>query len=250
MQPHNSTYKSILITGGTRGIGRAIALKLAGQTQQIFLNYLHNEEEAFKTRELVEQEGAKCVLLKANMLYPDEIDEMFLKIREETDSLDSFIHCAALNAFKPTLAVKANQWDLTMNINTRALLLCAQHVAEMMQSGSIIALSSLGSFKMLPNYGALGPAKAAMESLVKYLAVELAPKNIRVNCVNAGPVDTDSLKKFPEHEEFLKTLEQQSPTGRIAQPEDIADIVEFLISEKSKWIIGQTIIADGGLSLR
>ena len=239
----------MLITGGTRGIGRAVALKLAGNTKQIFLNYLHNEEEAFKTRSLVEEKGGRCILVKANMLYADEIDGMFLKVRERTESLDSFIHCAAINTFKPTLDVKPNQWDLTMNINTRSFLICTQHVAQMMPRGTIIAMSSLGSIRALPNYGALGPAKAAMESLVKYLAAELASKNIRVNAVNAGAVETFSITKFPDYDRFLKETIARTPAGRIAQPDDIADIITFLMSEEARWIIGQTIIADGGFSL-
>jgi len=115
--------------------------------------------------------------------------------------------------------------------------------------GTIIALSSLGAHRFIPDYGAIGISKAALETLVKYLAVELAPKNIRVNCVSGGLVDTDAVKAFPRYAEFKKEVVQRTPASRIGKPEDLAQVVGFLASPESHWIYGQTIVADGGLSL-
>jgi enoyl-[acyl-carrier protein] reductase III len=240
-----------LITGGTRGIGRAIAIGIAKKRNQVLiLNYLQNDKSAGDTQKEICDAGAKCILVKANLNFPQQIESLFGKIADETDHIDSFIHCAALGAFKPTLQVKANQWDLSMNINTRAFLLCVQKVAPMMQSGNIIALSSLGSSRVVPGYGAIGPSKAALESLVRYLAAELAPQGIRVNCVSGGFIETDSVKMFANSDELRETIRRHTPAGRIGQPQDIAAVIDFLISPSAQWVYGQTIIADGGFSLK
>ncbi len=139
-----------------------------------------------------------------------------------------------------------------MNINARALFVLTQAVLKDMEkrgSGNIIALSSLGAIQYIPNYGAIGVSKATLESLVRYLAVELRPKGIRVNAVSGGPIDTDAIKHFPDVEKFKADCIAKTPAGRIGKPEDIAKVVGFLVSPAAEWIVGQTIIADGGLSL-
>ena len=241
----------VLVTGGSRGIGRAVALKFAAEhARQVFVNFVRNDSEAEKTRVLIESYGSECVLVRANLQYPEEVDRLFQTILERCDRLDVFIHCAALGTFKPTLQIKANQWDMTMDISARSFLLCVQKCVPLMHEGRIIALSSLGSARAVPNYGAMGAAKSALESLVRYLAVELAPNGIRVNAVSGGLVETDSLRNFPESETLIRQIVERTPAGRIGQPEDLADIVMFLAHPASRWICGQTIIADGGFSLR
>jgi enoyl-[acyl-carrier protein] reductase III len=139
-----------------------------------------------------------------------------------------------------------------MDIIAKALLMMVQKVVPSMEErgqGNVIAISSPGSQRFIPNYGAIGISKAALESLVKYLAVELAPRNIRVNGVSGGLVDTDAMKAYPKYDEFQREIIRRTPAGRIGQPDDIARIVAFLARPESEWIIGQTIIADGGLSL-
>lgn len=250
----NSEKKKInaLITGGSRGIGRAISLRLAEQADTIIVNYVRNEVEAEKTKKMVEERGAKCVLAKANMFYTAEIDRLFDLINENVDTLDVFIHSAALSSFKPLTQIKANQWNFVMNINTRAFLLCAQKCIPLMEgktNGKMIALSSLGSLRVIPNYGALGPTKSALESVIRYLAVELAPMGIQVNGVNGGLIETESIKHFPDAADFIKGATQNTPAGRIGTPDDIADVVVFLLSDAARWIYGQNIVVDGGLSL-
>jgi enoyl-[acyl-carrier protein] reductase III len=239
-----------LITGGTRGIGRAIAEALAAAgAGTLITNYLQNEEAAGHTRARCEALGARCIPVRANVLSPDEIDRLFAAAAREVTELQCFVHCAALNAFKPLTNIKPNQWDITMNISTRAFLLCAQRCLPLMRAGAIIAVSSLGARRVLPNYGALGPAKAALECAVRYLAAELAPRGIRVNGVTAGPVDTESIRMFPGADALIAEAVARTPAGRLGQPDDIADVVLFLAGDAARWIHGHIIVADGGLSL-
>lgn len=246
-QPKNL---NVLITGGSRGIGRAISLQLAKMSAHtIIVNYLQNDVEAEITHKLIEEENCRCILAKANLSYPNEIDNLFEIVKENINNLDVMIHCAALGVFKPLLEIKPNQWDLTMNINARAFLYCAQKSVPLMKEGKIVAISSLGSQRTIPNYGAMGPTKAALESIVRYLAVELAPSGIQVNGVLGGLVETDSIKKFPDPEKFIVNAIDRTPAKRLGTADDIAKVVMFLVSPQSNWIYGQIIIADGGLSL-
>jgi len=243
--------KAALVTGGTRGIGRAVVMTLADNGYQIILaNYLQNDHEAKKTQSILRSKGADCVLLKANLAILDDIDDLFKKVEDHCKHIDVFVHCAALNAFKPLINVKPNQWDLTLNINTRGFLYSVQKcVALMPAGGSIVAISSLGSAKVIPNYGAMGPAKSALESIVRYLAAELAVENIRVNAVCGGIIETDSLMQFPDAENYIKKIVGHTPAGRIGKPEDIANAVLFLCSAAAEFVYGHVFTVDGGLSL-
>ncbi|MGH7197777.1 MAG: SDR family oxidoreductase, partial [Candidatus Omnitrophota bacterium] len=142
-------------------------------------------------------------------------------------------------------------WDISLDVNAKALLLLAQSALPLMKQagGKIVAISSLGAHHFTPNYGAIGISKAALENLVRYLAVELAPLKIHVNAVSGGLVDTDSLKMFPNLDAMKKEFLQRTPGGRLGKPEDLADVVSFLLSPQSDWIYGQTLTADGGYSL-
>ena len=239
------------ITGGTRGIGRAISLKLAKEGyHKIYANYLQNDAEAEKTKEMVSDLGAECILIKANLADLDQIDGVFRNIISSETSLNALIHCAALNTFKPLSQVKPNQWDLVMNVNSRAFLYLSQICKNYLDSGSsIVAISSLGSRKYIPDYGPMGPAKAAMESIVKYLAVEFAGEKINVNAVCGGIIDTQSIKKFPDYQSWLDDVVARIPAGRIGTADDIAAAVAFLCREESRYITGHVLIVDGGLSL-
>jgi enoyl-[acyl-carrier protein] reductase III len=237
-----------LVTGGSRGIGRAIAVRLAATSAEtVIVNYLRNQVEAEKTAKVIAEHGARCILARANLALPNAIDSLFETVRTATDHLDVFVHGAALAAFKPMMALKPNQWDLTMNINARAFLRCVQQAVSFMKSGKIIAVSSLGSQRVVPHYGVMGPAKAALEAIVRYLAAELAPAGILVNGVSGGFVQTDALKWFPENP--IAEARRRTPAKRLGTPEDLAEVVAFLVSPAANWICGQTIVADGGLSL-
>ncbi len=246
------TGKTALITGASRGIGRAIALRLADDGVNIAVNYLQNEEAARKTVEELHAKGVKAAAFQANVGDLDSHKVLFEDVLRTFGSIDILIHNAALGAFKPVHRLKMNHWDLSMNINAKAFLALAQKVLPVMEpkkEGIIIALSSLGAHHFIPNYGAIGISKAAIEATVRYLAVELMPKGIRVNCVSGGLVDTDALKMFPFFDDFKKEVLKRTPAGRIGKPEDLARVVAFLCSPESSWMVGQTLIADGGLSL-
>ncbi len=249
---HSSPSLVALITGASRGIGKAIALELASQGYSIALNYLSNQQAAEETALLIRQKKMAVELFQGNAGEPEACEKLVQDTLSRFGRIDVLVHNAALGSFKPTHKTRLNQWDLTMNINARALLVLTQSVMKDMEkrgSGNIIALSSLGAIQYIPNYGAIGVSKATLESLVRYLAVELRPKGIRVNAVSGGPIDTDAIKHFPDSEKFKQDCIAKTPAGRIGKPEDISKIVGFLVSPAAEWIVGQTIIADGGLSL-
>jgi enoyl-[acyl-carrier protein] reductase III len=244
--------KVALVTGGTRGIGKEIALKLADQGYDLVINYLRNRSAAKETAAELEEKGVRVHLIKANVGDVNNIKEMFAEIDREFGRLDVFVSNAASGVLRPLMELEESHWDWTMNINSRAYLFSAQEAAKLMEKnggGKIVALSSLGSQRVIPNYTTVGVSKAALESLTRYLAVELAPKNIAVNAVSGGAVDTDALKHFPNRDELLNDAATRTPAGRVVTPDDLANAVMFLLSDEAFMIRGQTIIVDGGLSL-
>lgn len=244
--------KTALITGSSRGIGKAIALRLAKQGYNIVINYARSKSAALQTAEEIEALGVKALVVKANVGKPEKIKEMFAEIDETFGRLDIFVNNAASGVLRPLMELEETHWDWTMDINSKALLFCAQEAAKRMEKtggGTIVSISSLGSIRVLENYTTVGVSKAALESLTRYLAVELASKNIVVNAVSGGAVDTEALKHFPNREELLADARRMTPAGRMVDTEDMVDAVEFLCSEKASMIRGQTIIVDGGRSL-
>ncbi len=244
--------KIALITGASRGIGKAIALRLSEMGAHIVVNYVRNEEEAKQTVKLLKDQGSEALAVQANVGDAEAIEKLVETTVSHFGKVDLLIHNAALGAFKPVHKLRINQWDLSMDVNVKAFFLLAQKVVPLMEAqrqGHLMTVSSLGAHRFIPNYGAIGVSKAALETLVKYLAVELAPKGIRVNCVSGGLVETDAVKSFPGYEVFKREVIQRTPAGRIGKPDDLAQVVAFLASPQSHWIYGQTIVADGGLSL-
>jgi enoyl-[acyl-carrier protein] reductase III len=242
--------KVALVTGGARGIGRAIALKLAGEGSDIIVNFLRHRQAAEQTAKDIESLGVNAQIIKANVGDPEKIDSMFKFIADTYGRLDILINNAASGVARSVMDLDVKGWAWTMDINARAFLLCAQHAARLMEErgGKIVSISSLGSTFVWPSYAAVGVSKAALESLSRYMAVELAPKNICVNAVAASAVQTEALK-FYSGEQMAATSQQMSPAGRMVTPEDIASVVAFLCSEEAFMIRGQTITIDGGISL-
>lgn len=246
------TQKVALVTGSSRGIGKAIALRLAKQGYDIIVNYARSKSAAEETAKEIEALGRKALVVKANVGKPEKIKEMFNEIDEHFDRLDIFVSNAASGVLRPLMELEESHWDWTMDINSKALLFCAQEAAKRMEKsggGKIVSLSSLGSIRYLENYTTVGVSKAAVESLTRYLAVELAPKNIVVNAVSGGAVDTDALKHFPNREELLEDARRNTPAGRMVEPEDLVNAVMFLLSDEAQMVRGQTLIVDGGRSL-
>lgn len=247
----NLNGKYALITGGSRGIGRAIALKLAQAGAHVAINYVRRKEPAQEIARQVEAYGQKALVIRANVAEPDHIDSMFDKIATEFGQLDILVSNAASGVLKPARELTLKHWQHTMNINAAAFIPLIQHSVPLMKTGGkVVAVSSLGATRAIPNYTAVGASKAALESLVRHIAIEMAPLNINVNAVSAGAVDTDALRHFPNRDELLEGSRQKTPAGRLVTPDDVADAVLFLCTDYSKMIVGQTIVVDGGFSIQ
>lgn len=241
--------KRALVAGGSRGIGRAISLALAARGAEVVVNYRADDESATATVEAIRQAGGRATSVRANLVSPEQIDTMIAAVGDG-GPLDILVYSAALGSFKPATELRANQWDLTLNVNARGFLLAAIQAAALMTPGaSIVALSSLGSVRAIPNYGAIGISKAALEAEVRYLAAEFGPRGIRVNGLSAGLVEGTSISLHPEHEQLMARSIANTPLGRIARTDDVADVVLFLCSPLARWITGQVIVADGGMSI-
>lgn len=246
------TQKVALITGSSRGIGKATALRLANEGYDIVLNYARSKTAAQETANEIEALGRRVIVVKANVGDVAKVKQMFAEIEEHFGRLDVFVNNAASGVLRPVMELEESHWDWTMNINSKALLFCAQEAAKLMEKnggGKIVSISSLGSIRYLENYTAVGVSKAALEALTRYLAIELAPKNIVVNAVSGGAVDTDALKHFPNREELLAEAKAKTPAGRMVEIDDMVNTVMFLLDEKAFMIRGQTVIVDGGISI-
>jgi enoyl-[acyl-carrier protein] reductase III len=237
---------NVLVTGGSRGIGRAIALRFARDgAKRVAIGYLRNDKAAEATAEELREAGAEPVLVRGNVSSERVLGEI-----AELGPLDVLVHNAATGVIRPALETEDKHWDWTLNANARALLSLARVAAPSMPNGSsIVAISSLGAQRVLDNYVLVGTSKAALESLVRYLAVELAPRGIRVNAVSGGVVDTGALEHFPNKEAML-AAGASNPVGRLVSVDDIAGAVVFLTGPDADMVRGQTLVVDGGFSLR
>ena len=238
--------RSVLVTGGSRGIGREIALRFADEgAAKVAIGYLRNDRAAEDTAEELRKRGAEPVLVRGNVSSDRVAREV-----AELGALDVLVHNAATGVIRPALEAENKHWDWTLAANARALLSLSRAAAPTMPEGSaIVAVSSLGAQRVLENYILVGASKAALEAVVRYLGVELAPRGIRVNAVSGGLVETGALEHFPNRDEMLRAGRERTPAGRMVEPADIADAVVFLASPQASMIVGQTLIVDGGYSL-
>ena len=244
--------KIALVTGSSRGIGRAIALKLASEGADVIVNFFRRREAAEETAREIEALGVASQVIKANVGDPEKVSEMFDIVSGRFGRLDILVNNAASGLPRSALELDAKVWEWTMDINARALLLCAQHAARLMEErgGKIVAISSLGSSFVLPKYAAIGVSKATLEALTRYLAIELAPRDICVNAVAASLVPTATGMLYAGGgKQEMSSPPPTTPAGRLVSAEDIASVVAFLCSEAAFMIRGQTIIIDGGTSL-
>lgn len=245
--------KTALVTGAGRGIGRAIALRLASEGADLALDFFRNRQPAEDTAEAVRALGRRAIVVRANVGDLQAIDQLFAAVREAYGALDILISNAASGYNRPALEQTARGWDWTMNINARALLFAAQQAVPLMtgRGGRIVAISSPGAGRVLPEYVVVGASKAALEALVRYLSVELSPHGIVVNAVSPGVVPTEALQHFALTRDgaLFERLAARTPAGRLVTPDDVAGLVAFLCTPEAEMIRGQVLAIDGGASL-
>jgi enoyl-[acyl-carrier protein] reductase III len=247
--------KIALVTGSGRGIGATIARHFASLGADVVVNYFRNPQPANETAESIRNLGRKALLVKANMGELEDVSRMFDLINTEFGGLDFYIHNAASGYNRPVMQQKVKGWEWTMNINARSLLFAAQRATPLMEKrggGVIVTISSPGAGRVLPDYVVVGASKAALESITRYLAVELSPKKIVVNAISPGMILTDALQHFEMVRSDIHLTEKAvsiTPAGRLVSPQDVAGLVAFLCSPEANMIRGQVITMDGGAAL-
>jgi enoyl-[acyl-carrier protein] reductase III len=248
--PEALAGKVALVTGAARGIGRAVALKLASAGCDVVANYYNSHEEAEAVCAEIRATGRRAVAIKASVGLPESVDELFAELKKHFDRVDIVVSNAASGVLRPTMEMTLKHWRWCMETNAFALNLLAQRAVPMMSDGGrIVALSSLGALRAMPHYGFIGASKAALESLVRSLAQELGPRGIRVNAVSAGVVDTDALRHFPNRDELLASFAQRTPAGPVLTPQDVAGAVYLLCLPEAGMINGHTLFVDGGFAI-
>ncbi|SMC09892.1 enoyl-ACP reductase [Nitratiruptor tergarcus] len=250
--------KTLVISGGTRGIGKAIVERFAREGIDVAFTYNSNEEIANEyAQKLTKMYGIKAKAYQLNVLEPEQYKDLFKKIDEDFSRVDFFISNAIISGravvggFGPFMRLRPKGLNNIYTATVLAFVVGAQEAAKRMEKvggGSILTLSSTGNLVYTPNYAGHGSSKAAVETMVKYAAHELGPKQIRVNAVSGGPIDTDALRAFPNYEEVKAATIARSPLERMGTPEDIAGACWFLCSDEAGWITGQTLVIDGGTS--
>jgi enoyl-[acyl-carrier protein] reductase III len=243
-----------LVTGASRGIGRATAERFAREGATVIVNYRRNTDAAAKTVEAITRQGGGAVAIAADLEIGEAITALFAEVRARFGALDFLVANAAATSFRPLLDTKLHHLERTFAITVSGFLRCVQEAVPLMEGreGAIVAVSGFDTLGAIPGHGTLGAAKAAMETMVRYLAAELAPKHLRVNAVNPGYVDTDSAR-FYAGPDFRRRFEEEwipsIPAGRLAAPEEIAAVITFLCSKDAGYVYGQTLLVDGGLLL-
>ena len=241
-----------IVTGASRGIGRATALKLASSGAAVVVNYRRNDTAATETVDAIVASGGRALAVRADLESGSEIAAMFASVRERLGRVDVLVLNAAATAFRPLLETRDHNVERTFAITVTGFLHCIREAVPLMNGGAIVGVSGFDAIRVLPGHGTLGAAKAALETLVRYLAVELAPRGIRVNGVSPGYVETDSARLYAgaEFEDRVRAeWAAATPFGRLARPEEVANVIRFLCSDEASFVCGQTIVVDGGRTL-
>lgn len=243
---------AIFISGGSKGIGRAIALRFAKPGEAVFVNYHRDDAAAEATAQEIRGQGAEAHLVKGDIASPEGARRVIGEVAERTERLDQLVHCAVDPYVAAALEADLDRFTEAAHLNGLALLYLVQPALPLLDRGStVFFLSSRGSHTVVPNYVGIGPAKALAESLIRYLAIELAPRGIRANVVSAGALPTDALRAVvPDLDDRLEAMAAANPSGRNVDFDDVTALVEFLASPAAAMIQGRTIMVDGGLTLR
>lgn len=251
------TGRVAVVTGGSRGMGREIALALARAGAECAVTYRANAGAAHDAVDEIKRLGRRGLAVPLDLRDPDAVPPVIARIGATFGRLDVLVASAAATAFRPLLEQKPHNVEQTMAITVRSFVAAVQAAVPLMGGGAgrIIAISGIDSHQAMRGHGVLGAAKAAMESLVRTLALELGPQGITVNGVSPGVVDTDSSRLYLErglglrYEDAVAGLVAATPVRRLGTAEDVAGLVLFLASDAASFITGQTIVVDGGLSM-
>lgn len=252
--------KTLFVSGGTRGIGKAIVYAFAAKGCDVAFTYATKADTANEIIADVESKyGVKARAYALNILEPDTYKDVYTEFDKDFERLDFFISNAIISGravvggFGPFMRLKPKGLNNIYIATVDAFVVGAQEAAKRMEKtggGSIISMSSTGNLVYTPNYAGHGTNKAAVEAMVRYAAAELGEKNIRVNAVSGGPIDTDALKAFPNYEEVKSEVVKRSPLSRMGEAEDLTGACLFLCGNESSWLTGQTIVVDGGTTFQ
>lgn len=242
--------KTFLITGGTRGIGLAISLRFARSGANVIANYLRDEKSAQHLEETAKEERLAVSLCRADLTTERGLEHLSHSLQASSPELSGFVHCAATGIHRPIEELTERHLDWTFNLNLRSFFkLVKLHLGRFSKGSSIVAVSSWGALRALPAYTMVGSSKGGLESLARHLAVELAPRGIRVNILTAGAVLTDVWKAMPDREARIAETTRRTPAGRLVTAEEVAYGAQFLCSDAAAGIIGQTLVVDGGIGI-
>jgi enoyl-[acyl-carrier protein] reductase III len=248
------TGKVALVTGGSRGIGRACAERLAEAGADLVINYISSVENAQQAVAAVQKYGRRAIAVKADVSEQDDVSELIDHVRDTFGRLDILVSNAATGGFRLVIGASARNFEAAMNTNVRALMFLVQSALPLLERSEgrakIVALSSHGSQMALPMYGLIGASKAALESLVRHLTLEIGDRGINLNVVMAGLVETDSTRHIPHSQEVFASRRDKTMTGqRMLTPADVADAVLYLSSPLSDQVQGATLVVDGGAAI-
>lgn len=240
---------AILVTGGSKGIGRAIALRFANQDNHVFINYAHDEAAAQEAAAAIEGKGARAHLIREDVGTAEGCARLLAQVSDKTDHLDQLVHCAVYPVSSAVLQISAEDFRRATQLNGAAILYLTQAALPLLGPGStVFFVSSRGSKVSVPGYVGVGAPKAMAEAIIRYLAVDLAPLGVRANTVSAGPLLTDAFRAaVPQADERFAMLAERNPSGRNLEFDDVTAAVEFLASPAASMINGQELFIDGGL---
>ncbi len=243
--------KKALITGGTRGIGKAIAMRFARSGASVIANHVRDVKSASKFKTDIDDEDLDIHICRADVTSQKGIDKLIESVLHRFGKLSILVHCAATGIHRPMVELSVREFDFVYALNVRAFFDIVLRLIPTFENkgGSILAISSEGAVRVVPQYSLVGSSKGALESLVRHMAIDFAQLSIRVNTISAGSVMTDAWKVLPNAEQRLTEACDRSPRNRLTTPDEIAYVAQFLCSEASDGIVGQTIVVDGGTSI-
>lgn len=242
--------KRVLVTGGTRGLGRAISLRFARAGASVLANYVRDHAAAEALLKEAGQEGLALKTVRADLSSVAGIEAVLASVQSVFGQLSCLVHSAATGVHKPFEQLTLRHFDWTFGANVRAFFELTRRLLPMFEpAASVVAISSEGARRAVPQYALVGASKAALEAMLRHLAVELAPRGIRVNALAPGTLHTDVWKVLPDSERRLSAATQKSPLHRLTTLEEVAQAAQFLCSDAASGVVGQTLVVDVGTGL-